>query len=553
MPYRNVYGPVLQDLVALVVVVLKISPALAFHKTVALFYCLGPVTLFWMAYRFSGSLACGFWSGLLYSVVSPTAILIPAIRTDIGGAFHLRRLYNLVVYGEAPHIVALTLMPVALIAVDAAIRRRKPAYYFLSALAIGVLALTNVTGMVGFAMLLIAYILATPEARSARLVLIGVLAYALTIPWLPPSTIGLIIQNSQHSRGANYPLRLLPLLAAVAALLILHLATTRLGLKHLLRLSLYLIFLTGIVLLSSRVAIIPQPERFQLEFEMGCCVAAGFALARFRRTALIAGPICLGLLVYQHGYARKLIQPIDIRKTIEYEEAKWFDENMAGRRVFAPGSISFWMNVFTDTPQLGGCCDQGVPNFEQRVALYTIYTGQNLGALDGPDSLLWLQAYGVHAIGVSRRGSREHYQPFGNPDKFEGLLFVLWEDDSDVVYRVPLYSDSLAHVIRESQRIARAPKDGSDVAPLQPYVAAINDPEAPQADLQWMPPSHGTIHTQLRQGDIISIQVTYDPGWRAKVNGAARPIESDPLGMMIIPPDCTGNCTVELSYRDRIF
>src|SRR5581483_6248624 len=163
MPYHNVYGPVLHNLVALVAVVLKISPALAFHKTLALLYCLGPVTLFWMAARMSGSLVCGFWSAALYSVLSPAAILIPAIRSDVGGAFHLRRLYNLIVYGESPHIAALALMPVALIALDRTFRRAKPADNAVSAILVAALVLTNVTGSVGFAMVVAAYVLAMPH------------------------------------------------------------------------------------------------------------------------------------------------------------------------------------------------------------------------------------------------------------------------------------------------------------------------------------------------------------------------------------------------------
>src|SRR6185436_13972364 len=55
MPYQNVYGPVFHHLVAAAALGLRISPALAFHATTALLYSLGPVTLFWMTYRFTGS------------------------------------------------------------------------------------------------------------------------------------------------------------------------------------------------------------------------------------------------------------------------------------------------------------------------------------------------------------------------------------------------------------------------------------------------------------------------------------------------------------------
>jgi hypothetical protein len=557
MPYQNVYGPLLHNLVALAAVVLKISPALAFHKTAALFYCLGPVTLFWMAYRFSGSLACGLWSGLLYSLVSPAAILFPTVRADVGGMWYLRRLYNLIVYGESPHIASLALMPLALIALDSAIRRGRPVHYVLSAIMLAALALTNVTGLVGFVMVLAAYILAMPQAHKPqsilRIALVALLAYGLAIPWLPPSTIRLIAANSQHSQGAYYPLRLLPFVLAAAVVAVLYVVCARLRLGGFIRFALLVTLLAAVVTLPSflgKVVIVPQPERFQLELEMGCCLAAGFALSKLPKVApsAILGVLCLFALVHNRNFANRLIQPIDIRGTIEYREAKWFDQNMSGRRVFAPGSVSFWMNVFTDTPQLGGCCDQGVPNWQQRVALHTIYTGQNLAARDGEISLLWLQAYGVHAIGVSGSGSREWYKPYGNPNKFDGLLPVLWREGGDVIYGVPQRSESLAHVIQESQVISREPIDGSDVAPLRPYVAAINDSQTPPAKLEWITPTRATIDAELRSGDLFSVQVTYDPGWRAFINLAERRIGRDALGMMVIHPDCAGPCTVDLRY-----
>ena len=553
MPYQDVYGPVLHHLVALVAIVLKISPALAFHQTIALLYCAGPVTLCCMAHRLSGSLACGFWSGLLYSVISPAAILLPAVGADVGGMWNLRRLYNLIVYGESPHMAALALIPIALVTIDALIRRGRPWHYVTCASALAAMALTNVTGLVGFALLLIAYLFAMPQARSSaallRLALVAALAYGLAMPWLPPSTVGVIVNNAQHSQGTYYPFRFLPLVLA----LVITGVCARLPLNPFLRFALLATLVTAAIVLPAfwwKIDILPQPERFQLELEMGCCLAAGFGLSKLPRKwpSAILGALCLLALVHDRAFASHLIQPIDIRKTIEYQEARWFDANMGGRRVFAPGSVSFWMNIFTDTPQFGGCCDQGVPTWEQRVALYTIYTGQNLGPRDAEISLLWLQAYGVHAIGMSRKGSREWYKAFGNPDKFEGVLFVLWEDDSDVVYRVPLYSDSLAHVIRESQRIARAPVDGSDVAPLRPYVAALNDPNLPQASMRWTSAHSATIAADLQPGDLVSVQVTYNPGWHALVNDARRAIESDPLGMMIVHPQCTGHCTVKMFY-----
>src|SRR5678815_482905 len=58
MPSQNVYGPVFHQFVAITATLLKISPALAFHAVTAGLYCLGPVTLFWMTFRFTGSRLC---------------------------------------------------------------------------------------------------------------------------------------------------------------------------------------------------------------------------------------------------------------------------------------------------------------------------------------------------------------------------------------------------------------------------------------------------------------------------------------------------------------
>jgi len=53
---------------------------------------------------------------------------------------------------------------------------------------------------------------------------------------------------------------------------------------------------------------------------------------------------------------------------------------------------------------------QGVPSWEQRVALYTIYIGQNTGQRDGQVSVTWLQAYGVHAIAVGGANGNEYFK-----------------------------------------------------------------------------------------------------------------------------------------------
>ncbi len=117
-----------------------------------------------------------------------------------------------------------------------------------------------------------------------------------------------------------------------------------------------------------------------------------------------------------------------------------------------------------------------------------------------------------------------------------------------MIYEVPQRSASLAHVIRPDDVVSRAPLHGLDTEPLARYIAALDDPALPVAGMRWLNPHHARIEAELRAGQIISVQVSYDPGWRALVNGGARRIRADVLGLMVIEPACTGACAIDLVY-----
>jgi hypothetical protein len=251
-----------------------------------------------------------------------------------------------------------------------------------------------------------------------------------------------------------------------------------------------------------------------------------------------------------HRYARDLTRPVRIEDRIEYREARWFDQHRPGARVFAPGSVSVWMNVFTDSPQMVGCCDQGVPSVEHRIAFYTVYLGTGKQGADA--AVLWLKAYGAQVLGVSGPASSETVKAYTEPGKFEGLLPVLWREGDDVIYQVSPPRDnapqSLAHVIHPDQQVRRAPVDGLDVEPLRPYVAALEDPSLPRAQFQWRNPHEAAIAADFAADQVLSVQVSYAPGWHATANGRPARLQSDRLGLLLVEPRCTGRCQVTLTY-----
>ncbi len=44
------------------------------------------------------------------------------------------------------------------------------------------------------------------------------------------------------------------------------------------------------------------------------------------------------------------------------------------------------------------------------------------------------------------------------------------------------------------------------------------------------------------------MQVNYHPGWHATVSGASVPVRSDGIGLIVIEPNCSGECDVRLEY-----
>ncbi|NIO68685.1 MAG: hypothetical protein GTN71_06480, partial [Anaerolineae bacterium] len=42
----------------------------------------------------------------------------------------------------------------------------------------------------------------------------------------------------------------------------------------------------------------------------------------------------------------------DVSQTSEYRVARWLEDNTDGGRVYATGTHGFWLNVFSDVPQI---------------------------------------------------------------------------------------------------------------------------------------------------------------------------------------------------------
>ena len=555
-PYQTAYTPLLPLTVAALSAMARIPLSLAYHALTAAFYCLGPVALFWLVHRLSGSRTQALFAGLAWSLFSPSSFLIPEVHRDAEHLFHgVRRLQVLLEYGEGPHIASMTLMLVALVFLDAAVRKGGMWHWLLCSAALAATVLCDWIGGFALAVCVLCYLLARGRGwlRAAGA---GGYAYLLASPWIPPSTIAVTAFNAQTlDRQFITPRHWLyaALFALALAGLVWALGRARAPLEIRFAALLAASF-TGMVIgwYWLRIAVVPQPSRYQLEFDLAICVlavAVGERLSRFLppRLRLVLGSAlafaCVPYTLDLREATLPAIKAIDIHRTIEWRTAHWADQHMGGARVYAPGSIAFWFNVFSDVSQLSGGFDQGELQPTMPAVRYQILAGP-----DGAVARDWLRIYGCDAVIVSGPASEEQFKPYVYPRKFDGVLPVLWRENDVTIYAVPRRSPTLAHVVRPADLAPRFPADAGRLAALQPFLTALEDPGMPEATFHWLGTRQARIAADLKPGYLIAVQVAYHSGWSARVNGQARRVWGDPLGLTIVDPRCDGPCVVDLAY-----
>jgi hypothetical protein len=476
-----------------------------------------------------------------------------------------RRFQTLVQYGEGPHVTALMWIPLVIWLLDQAVANRRWKFLPLAAMSLAAVVLTNWTGTTGLLMALAAYVFSKIGAESAggrslhwpSFVGVGAVAYMLASFWVPPSLIQ-SVQASAAKLDVETPLleKLWVLIPVALLMVCLHLVMQRMRVQSWTRFFLYYALISGIVLVSKvwwGTVLVPIAHRFHLEMEIALSAAAAMIalaiasrLPRAVQAAALAVLIVGGVILTRtyHRAARAMSQPIDFSTTTEFKQAQWFAQNMQNQRVFAGGTTSFWMNLYSDVPQVFGCCDQSARNDEIRMALYVIYSGEGTGDRDGEIATLWLKAYGASAISVMGNGTSQLGQPFGNPRKFDGVLQAAWRDGDSAIYRVPRPNNSLAHVVPNAALSQRRPINGIDIEPLLPLVDALDHPPS-LATFRWINQHQAEVTAHTEAGQSIFIQETCDAGWHA---GSEYTIACGPLGFMKIEPRTTGDHTIRLNY-----
>ncbi len=523
-------------------------------------YCLVPLTLFLCAWRLTRAPGYSFAAAMLYSLTSPTQLLAPDVTFRWNAVFDARRLFLATYWDETPHLLGLALLPLTILFLARVIETGRRRYYAAAALSIAAATLASAFGPIDAliaALCLIAALSHKGYGRNlAHTAAIGILAYALSAVFLPPSLVSAIRGSSDspmHPEALWTAGSFTAIAIVVLGWTVLWQFLPRWTSDWRLRFFALFAYLTmGIpmVFVYFQRQFLPQPGRYKLEAELGLALLIVFGLRAWlertpvaiRRAAVL---LLVALALEQINHYR-----VDMRNylpragayTIEARASVWADRNLPGVRVWLPGSIAQWANLFSDVPQFSGSSFSMAYNPVQQRGIQAVYQG------DARVSLAWLEAFGAGAVAVPGDNSEEFWKGFTNPSRFEGLLPVLWREGGVTIYRVPQRAASLAHVVLEAALVQHAPRGIGDIAELERYDAALEDPSLPAAEMQWEGRNRIRIHTTQIPGQVVSIQVSYHPGWHPAVNGRALRLHRDGLGLMWLQPDCNGPCDVDLTY-----
>ena len=557
LPIENTYDPVVPAAVAALSSLARISPPLALHVLCGLFFCLLPAAWFWLLYGWGASIQGALVAGLLYSVISPSLLFVRGPSAILDS----RRLLDIVYYGDIAHMVAATFVILALLAIRRAARTAKPGHLAAAILLSSIACLSDELGIPALALCTIALLVSLEggeiRASARRIAFVALCTYLCIGRIQTPAVLGVVMKNAQLL-GADY--RFSWHAIAGWALLLAGFAAARLALGR----ASFVIRFTAVMAwtfsaicvlyFATGLPLLPITERYDVELDLAIAAVAAVSLwprspSRARRVLLAA---VILLAAFQTARLRReereLRKPADLLQTVEYRAAQFAAKELPGVRVMVGGDASYWFDYWTRNPQLSAGHDGLAPNLMQRIATYTIYSGQNAGERDAAYSKFWLKAFGVAAIYVPGPKSPDRANAFARPAKFDGILPVLWRDADTTIYGTQLRSGSLAHVIPSAAQVVRRPVHGLDTGPAKAYVKALGDPSFPEPTLRWQSPGRMEIDAVTGPGQVISVQETYDRGWRATSDGKEVPLHPDALGLMIVTPPHPGASRIALQF-----
>jgi hypothetical protein len=562
MPFEAAYAPLIPALTAAWAALRHVPAAVAFNAITGVVYIALPLTMFWMAWILSRSPGYAFFAALLYSLTAPTQVILPDEPNSIQNFWQAWRLSLAVYWDETPHLAALAVLPLSILLLWLAMFRPRRVYSIAAAILIAIATYASAFAPIVILAVSICLIATAPPAdrvrHAMRIAGIGILGYALAAASLPPSLIhGIAVSSPGHQDGELAVGSFTALALIVFGWCALWPAIRRIRTPYLRFFCLFAYLTSAIPMVGIWLnrSFLPQPKRYRMEMEMALALVIVFGLRpllekfpKYVRGAIAFVVLCVAAeqIISHRVFAKAILRPVDMASTIEYRAAVWTDRNLPGVRVMLPGSIAQWADHFAPIEQFSAGSWSQAANPVQQLGMRTIFKGGDTPEQDARVSVAWLEAFGVGAIAISGAESTEYWKPYAHPRKFDGVLPALWSESGVTIYRIPQRSASLAHVIPNGALVRRAPVLGRDIEAIERYDAALNDRSLPEATFEWVGRNRIRIAANPAAGQVVSVQVSYHPGWHAKSGGREIAVHQDGLGLMWL--ESAGPAEIVMDY-----
>jgi hypothetical protein len=544
-------------------------------------FVIGLVTLYLFARSLYKNSVAGYITALCYGLLpSLIALLFPEVAKD---RFALdliepRRFTILVRWGEGPHIVSLVFLPLAALFWLSFLRKGNKFSLFAGAFFTALVALTNSVGawgflLLGFSLFIGELVEQTPLWRThlKRAVIFGLFSFGFAAFWFNPLFLSTFFREGGGSLGYWRDAFPWGWIVAGGIFAVFFFISKKLLAKFsgVSASVLYFILMFGLVYTyyasgSDHIELVPQVLRLTTEVDMAAALLAGGVVAlvgllvlRFKQIFFyIAMSLVLVVLIPFYTIQQQLVaeiprfskpsSPEAILSRPEYEVAKEVETLVQGdERAFLPGNYAFYLNYFTNVPQLRGALFQSAVHPWAEHIYYQMVNGK-----DSEIALSWLKIANISTLVYSHNLNRELFLDYKiDKDKFDQVLELVEEKNTDYYYKVPLKDNSLAKEVPETILAVKTPKNAIDKQPILEYVENM---EAGTKPLVFKEKENGRfqISGEVDKDNLILVQQTYVPGWQAKDNlGRSLDIKKDPLGFITIKPKQTGTQDIMLTYR----
>ncbi|HLK62301.1 MAG TPA: hypothetical protein VKU19_02590 [Bryobacteraceae bacterium] len=559
--FDYIYPPALRYGTAAISKVTGFWPVKAYHFYTSFLYALGIAGVFLLMRVGTKSRGAAYLAAIATATMSPIFLFMPRFRGD-AWKLQPQRLGVLVKYGEGPHMSALALIPIALAFAWLAFDKRRPWAIGLAAVFSAGVAANNfygATALATFYPILVWSFWITRQDKQIIMPAIAIpaMAYGLTAFWLVPSYFRVTAENMKYvsEHGTTWSIWVAVVVAVTFAVISDKFTKGRKELT-------WPVFVIGSVVFFSlnvlgnfyfNFRISGEPTRLLPELDMIYIMAVVLLLRwMWHRPGPVLRSVAVIVVVAAFyttkGYIRHAwhMFPLwpDYQSRVEYRVTDWLWKNMPDARAYPTGSIRFWYDTWHDLAEVGGGSEQGLLNSQVEPAQWET----NLGPKIEP-TILWMQAMGADVICVPDKRSQEVFKDFEYPQKFEGVLPVLYDDQQgNVLYKIPRRYPARARVVETAKLNAvNPPRFNDDVENLQAYADVLEKgPEAPPTLTR-----EGTdamrVSAHLEPGQSLVVQETYDPAWHAWSGGQALPVRKDAMGMMAIDPP-PGDQQIEVAF-----